>query len=137
MLHLSMPGMLAAAESLTEHPAAILLGFVFVVLVLGVLALVTSLLGRIFIAHEQKQKAAAAALAAAPPVAPTAETPGHPADDGIEASRITAVIAAAVYATWGSGHRILSVHTRPGASGWAAEGRREIFSSRRVHKGRR
>lgn len=126
-----IPVILAATESLTEHPMGILLGFVFVVLVLALLALATSLMGRVFIASENKAKAAAVA----PPVpAHAAPAPMQAVDQDAVDSRIAAVIAAAVYTTLGSGHRVVSIRIGPNASGWAAEGRREIFSSRHIRK---
>ena len=74
--------------------------------------------------------APAAAPAAAPVTAVPAVVPA-PAPEAAPDLPVIHLIAAAVHAALdGQAHRIL--HIEPVSSGWAREGRREIFSSRRV-----
>ncbi len=61
------------------------------------------------------------------PIAPSAPVSGT---ENIEAPIITLIAAAVHAALDGQPHRIL--HMEPVSGGWAREGRREIFSSRRV-----
>ena len=108
-------------------------GFIFVMVVLALLALVTAAIGAIFIRFDAKADAkAAAAAAAAAALAPPAPTADPEALDFEEEDpALVAVIAAAVHSVIGDrAHRIVSI--RPGGPGWAQEGRREIFSSHRV-----
>ncbi|MBC2592998.1 OadG family protein [Ruficoccus amylovorans] len=101
-----------------------MLGFVFVIVVLAILAGVTQAVGFIF---SMKKPAAPKPVAAAAP-APAAAAPA--ASEGIS-PEVVAVIAAAVHTTLEHPHRILSI--RPSADRyWAAEGRREIFRSHKV-----
>tara|TARA_B110000093_G_scaffold74053_1_gene80491 strand:+ start:4136 stop:4495 length:360 start_codon:yes stop_codon:yes gene_type:complete len=88
-------------------------GFIFVMVVLALLAMVTSAIGAIFIRFEAKAaaKAATAAIALAP-------TLGLEALDYEEDPALIAVIAAAVHSVVGDrSHRIVSI--RPSGSGGA------------------
>lgn len=106
-------------------------GFIFVMVVLALLAMVTAAIGAVFIRFDAKAAAKAAVAAAeaaalAPPAAPDPEALDYEEDPAL-----VAVIAAAVHSVIGDrAHRIVSV--RPGGPGWAQEGRRQIFSSHRV-----
>jgi Na+-transporting methylmalonyl-CoA/oxaloacetate decarboxylase gamma subunit len=108
-------------------------GFIFVMVVLALLAMVTAAIGAVFIRFDAKAAAKAAVAAAeaaalAPPV-PTADPEALDYDK--EDPALVAVIAAAVHSVIGDrAHRIVSV--RPGGPGWAQEGRRQIFSSHQV-----
>jgi Na+-transporting methylmalonyl-CoA/oxaloacetate decarboxylase gamma subunit len=134
----------AAVPSTTE---IITIGFLFVMVVLATLAVVTSTIGMFFARSTAKLAAQAAAavlrqaelagrahssvpVAATPPAA--SATP--PAAAGSEASDdvvLLAVIAAAVHTVIGDRpHRVISI--RRDGPGWAQEGRRQIFSSHRV-----
>lgn len=124
---------LDASPSLLDVIWIVLIGFSFVVCVLLIFSLLTSVLGKVF---------------AGLPVGAPIEAPSSPVDTekaisvlpakvndecDIDESdpRIIAVIAAAIHcATGGRKHRIVSI--RSSDSTWAAEGRRQIFSSRNV-----
>ena len=106
-------------------------GFIFVMVVLALLALVTSAIGAIFIRFDAKADAKAAAAAAAAAALAPAPTADPEAVDYEEDPALVAVIAAAVHSVIGDrAHRIVTI--RPGGPGWAQEGRRQIFSSHRV-----
>jgi Oxaloacetate decarboxylase, gamma chain. len=135
------------AESAAASPAGIVVvGFLFVILVLALLASVTAIMGAIFNrqAAQAAARAAEAAQAAAEATAagPGAATPtlgatssaapaGAGEADEADDPAITAVIAAAIHTVIGDRpHRVVSV--RSSGPGWAQEGRRQIFSSHRV-----
>ena len=119
-------------------------GFIFVMVVLALLALVTAALGAIFIRFDARLNAkVAAAVAAQAKTASTADPEALDYEDSVAAPApvpakgdeedpaLVAVIAAAVHSVIGDrAHRIVSI--RPGGPGWAQEGRRQIFSSHRV-----
>jgi Na+-transporting methylmalonyl-CoA/oxaloacetate decarboxylase gamma subunit len=120
-------------------------GFSFVMVVLALLALVTALIGAIFIRIDVRASAAAAAASAAAaaeaaealkaatsdPEALDYESSVATASESGEDPALVAVIAAAVHTVIGDrAHRIVSI--RPRGPGWAQEGRRQIFSSHRV-----
>lgn len=88
----------------------------------------TSLPGPAPVAGTTSAPVAAAMPAATSPVAPS---PG-PARERMS-PQVLAVIAAAVHATLGGRHRVLSIApaAQP-ASSWSVEGRREIFTSHHV-----
>lgn len=124
---------LDTSPSLLNVLEIVLIGFSFVLCVLLILSLLTSVLGKVF---------------AGIPVNVPVEVPSSPVDTekavpvlpekvneeyDIDESdpRIIAVIAAAIHcATGGRKHRIVSI--RSSDSTWAVEGRRQIFSSRKV-----
>lgn len=125
-------------------------GFIFVLVVLALLAMVTAALGAIFIRFDARLNAkVAAAVAAQAKTASTADPEALDYEDSVASSApapapalvsatseeedpaLIAVIAAAVHSVIGDrAHRIVSI--RPGGPGWAQEGRRQIFSSHRV-----
>ena len=106
-------------------------GFIFVLVVLALLAMVTAAIGAIFIRFDAKAEAKAAVAAAAAAALAPAPTADPEAVDYEEDPALVAVIAAAVHSVIGDrAHRIVSI--RPGGPGWAQEGRRQIFSSHRV-----
>ncbi|QYY35751.1 OadG family transporter subunit [Ruficoccus sp. ZRK36] len=107
-----------------EDSLHILLGFVFVIVVLAILAGVTQIVGLFF---RMKKEAPKPAAAAAP--APAAASAAAPA--GGVSPEVVAVIAAAVHTTLERPHRILSIRSASDRY-WAAEGRREIFRSHKV-----
>jgi|TARA_B110000908_G_scaffold137646_1_gene163356 sodium pump decarboxylase gamma subunit len=92
-------------------------GFIFVMVVLALLAMVTSAIGAIFIRFDAKAAAKSATAAAA--LAPTPTLP-EALDDEPDPALI-AVITAAVHSVIGDrAHRIVSI--RPGGSGAAQKG---------------
>lgn len=114
-------------------------GFIFVMVVLALLALVTAALGAIFIRFDARLNAKVAAAVAAQAPKPSSSDPealdyensSAPVSGDEEDPALVAVIAAAVHSVIGDrAHRIVSI--RPGGPGWAQEGRRQIFSSHRV-----
>jgi hypothetical protein len=131
-----LPRLLALSENPTfmEDVRYQLVGFTVVMLVLALLWGGLEVIGFAF------RKAGAVGAAAAKLPAAAAE-PGPtgvpPARQELEPEEF-AVVAAAVYATLGSGHQIVSITTSdPEApsveiSAWSAEGRREIYSSHRI-----
>jgi Na+-transporting methylmalonyl-CoA/oxaloacetate decarboxylase gamma subunit len=131
-----LPGDAAANPS---PGGIVVVGFLFVITVLGLLAALTSAMGAWFNkqAASSAAKAAAAAQAAAETIAnggsasasasPGAAAPSKHEDDPV----LIAVIAAAVHTVVGDrSHRVVSI--RSAGPGWAQEGRRQIFSSHRV-----
>lgn len=137
LVHAAEPG---TAEIVT-------IGFLFVMVVLAALAVVTSVIGLFFARSSAKAagRAAAAALkaaeaqaaaakqspVAAAPEAPAAATPSAATSDSGEDPVLLAVIAAAVHSVIGDRpHRVIAI--RRDGPGWAHEGRRQIFSSHRV-----
>lgn len=118
----------------------VVVGFLFVVLVLAVLASVTAAMGAWFTkqAASSAAKAAEAAKSTAEALSNSnASDPGsatassnQPAK-GEEDPAFVAVIAASVHTVIGDRpHRVVSI--RSAGPGWAQEGRRQIFSSHRV-----
>ncbi|HAY99231.1 MAG TPA: hypothetical protein DCY38_00355 [Opitutae bacterium] len=136
----------AAPPDLPSTANVVFVGFLFVMIVLALLATITSAIGAVFIrqAAREAAKAAVAAQKAAesarsvpaplagtfsPAVDPGSGTSGESA--GADDSTILAVVAAAVHTVIGDRpHRVVSV--RSTGPGWAQEGRRQIFSSHRV-----
>ncbi len=114
-----------AQHGTSEHVSFVIVGFLFVVVVLAILALVTSIIGFVF-----KQAEKNAPVAAAPqPQAAVAES-GPYVDHDIP-SHIPILIAAAAHTILkGKPHRIVNI--RNVNKGWAQEGRRDIFSSHKV-----
>ena len=131
----------AAPSDNPSTTSVVVVGFLFVMIVLSLLAAVTSALGAFFIkqAAFDAAKAAKAAEAAAKSVAAKPQVAQHqPAtapqasgSDSKEDPALLAVVAAAVHTVMGDrAHRVVSVRTA--GPGWAQEGRRQIFSSHRV-----
>ena len=108
----------------------VVLGFLFVVLILSLLATVTSIMGYLFarraVIAAEENAARIEAEAAAPNTSRAAGREVATEDDPV----IQAVIAAAIHSVIGNGRgRIVSIRSSSGG-GWAQEGRRQIFSSR-------
>ena len=112
----------------------VVVGFLFVLTVLAILAVVTAVMGACFKrsdAHIARKAAEAHALAKKHEHVTTPATVGESATDDALDPAIVAVITAAVHTVMGERpHRLVSI--RPGGPGWAQEGRRQIFSSHRI-----
>lgn len=134
-----------SAEAGPGAGGIVVVGFLFVILVLSLLAAVTSLMGAWFTkqAASSAAKAAAAAQSTAEAVSRSSSAQSESTATGsVESSSgtenedmyehvLTAVISAAVHTVIGDRpHRVVSV--RSSGPGWAQEGRRQIFSSHRV-----
>jgi Na+-transporting methylmalonyl-CoA/oxaloacetate decarboxylase gamma subunit len=121
-----------------EALGIVLLGFSFVFCVLLILSFTTSVLGKIFARLPFGEPLIEPLIPSHAKVTTTAEEPtvasgGKGGDSDIEESdpRYIAVIAAAIHCVVnGRKHRIVSIHSSD--SNWAAEGRRQIFSSHKV-----
>ena len=125
-MSMQLPISIAAAES----PSAINLvvtGFLFVVVVLTLLAGMTWLGGKFFAARDAARPSLAKKTVKPPkPAAAAATAPA--ANNG---DHLTAVITAAIHvALQDQRFRVRSI--RRMAPGWAQEGRRQIFSSHRL-----
>ncbi len=110
---------------LSDHPSIgesiqfIFSGFLFVIVVLAAIGILTSLVGMIFKRLEPKPAPKPAQVAAPAPAAPS------------EDANLPAVIAAAVYSVMqDKPHRIVQI--RPADETWAREGRRSILGSHKV-----
>lgn len=118
----------------TLDPSSIVVfGFLFVVFVLSILALTTSIFGFLFakraLATTQKLSASFANDSARASKGTLAEKESSQ-EAFEESAEIQAVVAAAVHAvTGGRLDRIVSIRSSA-AGAWAQEGRRHIFSSR-------
>lgn len=144
-----IPHFLANADGAGSAGSIMIVGFLLVVVVLALLAAITSAIGAFFARQAAREaaraadvsrqaaegkastpapaasKAASAPAAAAAPAAVAAEP--NPEDDPV----LLSVIAAAIHSIAGDrAHRIVSI--RSSAEGWAQEGRRQIFSSHRI-----
>lgn len=120
---------LAAKPTLMENVSFIVIGFLFVLFVLGTLAIVTSVIGALC-TRLIKEPAAKPAAAPAAPAKPTPRADGIVTDGDIP-EHIVALIATATHVILqGRAQKIVSI--RGAGQGWAQEGRREIFSSHRV-----
>ncbi len=109
-----------------------LTGLIVVFGALATLWLVLELMGVFFRRRQaqktiKKQPVAKARTKAAEPPAPAA-----PAEDGLSPVTVAAVAAAVHVALGGRPHRVVSIRASNGSTSWAAEGRREHFSSHRV-----
>lgn len=130
---------LAQASAAPPTASVVIVGFLFVMIVLALLAAITSAIGAVFIkqaareaakAAEAAQKAAESSQTAPAQAFPVSDTVPNDADEGDDPA-ILAVVAAAVHTVIGDRpHRVVSV--RSTGPGWAQEGRRQIFSSHRV-----
>ncbi len=119
----------AAKPTLTENISFILIGFLFVLVVLAALSIVTTLIG-VLCTRLIKEPAAKKPAAAKAPAAPEPRADGIQTDGDIP-EHIIALIATATHVILkGRPQKIVSI--RAGSQGWAQEGRREIFSSHRV-----
>jgi Na+-transporting methylmalonyl-CoA/oxaloacetate decarboxylase gamma subunit len=115
-----------------ESIGFILLGFGLVLTVLAILWGSCALLGKFF-----KNRPAARMPAADPadtpaPAKPMQATADAMTPDSAEEGRIVAVVSAAVYATLGTHHKIISIRPTGERQAWSVEGRRSIFQSHRI-----
>jgi len=127
---------LPAKPSLGQNFEFIFIGFVFVILVLLILAGITQAIGLYFKQPEPGKPAPVDKPSQAKPPAPAADAApaAEPTEeDTLDPATTAVIVAAAVHAVIGDQpHRILSI--RPTSQGWAQEGRRQIFSSHSVRK---
>lgn len=120
-------GDLPSISDIINSSESLFVGFLFVIALLSSLAVMMSVIGRFFIRQEAREAAKVPAPAPVAAAAAPAAAPSAPAGD----VHLIPVIAAAIHAACEERpHRVVSI--RPAASGWAQEGRREIFSGRRV-----
>ncbi len=115
-----------------QNTMFIIVGFLFVVAMLGALGGITAAVGLVFRrvqARTDKRTAAArAAQIAAEPAAPVPAAVTAGSEDN---PHLLPLIAAAVHTVLrGQPHRIMNVRKK--SDGWAQEGRRQIFSSHKV-----
>ena len=111
----------------------VLVGFSFVFLILLILSLMTSILGKFFARISVEKPSSPFVEVATASGKPPASSKEIENNFAIEESdpRYIAVVAAAIHCVMdGRKHRIISI--RSSNSGWAAEGRRQIFSSHKV-----
>jgi sodium pump decarboxylase gamma subunit len=122
-----MTGSTALPLAALENPDAmhlVAIGFLFVIAILSLLALLTFLGGRLFVAK-------AAHAPAPPPPAPHPSAAEARSQKEEADNQITAVVTAAIHvALQDRRFRVRSI--RRTAPGWAQEGRRQIFSSHRL-----
>lgn len=143
VIHTTLAASAAPPPDSPSTFSVVIIGFLFVMIVLSLLATVTTAVGAIFIrqaaqaakeAAESAQKAAESGkpFGQSASVAPgSAPSPVPVPDSGGDDPAILAVVAAAVHTVIGDRpHRVVSVRTA--GPGWAQEGRRQIFSSHRV-----
>lgn len=126
---------LAAKPTVLENVFFVVVGFVFVVVVLATLSILTSVIGVICSrlikdpAAKQKAEARTAPRPTPAPQAPS-QASAPQAEDEIP-DHIIALISAATHVILeGRPQRIVSI--RGTGQGWAQEGRRAIFSSHQV-----
>lgn len=135
-----------SAAGFNDTTGIVVIGFLFVLVVLALLASITAAIGAVFASRAAKEAKAISeeAKAIGERVARQAESGGGgdkapggvPAPGGgpevdVNDPAVLAVIASAIHcASGGRPHRVVSI--RPHGQGWAQEGRRQIFSSHRV-----
>jgi len=118
----SLPALatLSAEPRVWENVQFVLSGFIFVLIVLAIIGVLTSAVGAIFKRHERKPVPLPARKVTPVMPPPPEEDPALPA-----------VVAAAVYSIMGEKpHRIINI--RPTDESWAREGRRSILGSHKV-----
>lgn len=117
----------AAKPTVAENISFIVIGFLFVLVVLATLSIVTSLIG---VACQKLIKEPVVVATAAPAAKPAPRADGIETDGDIP-EHVIALIATATHVILeGRAQKIVSI--RGSSQGWAQEGRREIFSSHRV-----
>ena len=127
---ITVPALLAV--SLPEHPTFAdnlqfqLTGLLVVLVTLGTLAILVSLIGRLFIAL----RPAAAPITATPPAAPPAPTSAGDIPGPVYAA-IAATVASALGDERFAIRGVQTVDPRSNMS-WGAEGRRAIYASRKL-----
>lgn len=125
---------LPAHPGFSENTNFIIVGFLFVIIVLGILALLTVVVGKLIQQFNRAKETAP--VATAPASSPSSSAPESaesiPSDGDDIPAHVLALIAAATHVILeGRPQRIVGVR-RVGNVGWAQEGRREIFSSHRI-----
>ncbi len=136
VIHTTLAASAAVSPDSPSTFSVVVIGFLFVMIVLSLLAAVTTAVGAVFMrqAAQSAKEAAQSAKEAAQSGKPLGQST-QAATDSTEGEgddpAILAVIAAAVHTVIGDRpHRVVSVRTA--GPGWAQEGRRQIFSSHRV-----
>ena len=120
---MTLPIQIAAAEA-PGNLNLVITGFLFVVIVLTLLATMTWLGGRFFARQDSLKPPLSKKTVKAPKASPS---PAPEVEDG----HIAAVITAAIHLSLqDQKFRVRSI--RRMAPGWAQEGRRQIFSSHRL-----
>lgn len=125
----TLPGLILAY--LPDHPSLTeILGFQLngLIVVFTALTLIWGLM-EVLGAFFRRRAASAKPRMTAPPPGPAAPAPL--VETGTPPEHIV-LIAAAVHATLGARARVVSINPHPDAQDWAAEGRRQIFSTRKV-----
>jgi len=139
MHHLALSSLLTVlptAFNLSEALEIVSVGFIFVLFVLALLAMITAAWGALFVRLDAKmlpQSVAPEPIAPAVTALPRQAVSSHAsqASECEQDPALPAVIAAAVHVMMEDrAHRIVSIHSD--SSGWAQEGRRAIFSSHHV-----
>lgn len=132
MIETALIATLPAHPNLEQNIEFILAGFLFVILVLLILAGITQIVGLFFKTPAAPKKDTSALPAqAAPPSAAESGVIQPQQGEELDPALTAVIVAAAVHAVIGDRpHRILSI--RPAQHGWAQEGRRQIFSSHSV-----
>jgi Na+-transporting methylmalonyl-CoA/oxaloacetate decarboxylase gamma subunit len=100
------------------------MGFFLVLIVLGILWIVTAVLGKVLGSEIPAEQLA-------PPVAKPAAAPEASADDGQPSDEEVAAVAVVVALILGRKSRIVSIRRASGHD-WNMEGRREHFASHRL-----
>ena len=112
----------------------VLIGFLFVFCILIALTLVTSILGKIFAQIPAQDNSTANNVVSKPLPTPNSPSPAN-IDNNLDIEdcdpHYIAVIAAAIHCAM-AGHKYRIVSIRSSNTSWAAEGRRQIFSSHNV-----
>jgi Na+-transporting methylmalonyl-CoA/oxaloacetate decarboxylase gamma subunit len=139
-----------AAEGPGSTGSIMIVGFLLVVVVLALLAAITSAIGAFFARQAARAAAQAADISrqAADSHSQVAQSTSSPSPGAVSSTAassvavaeepnpeddplLLSVIAAAIHSIAGDrAHRIVSI--RSSAEGWAQEGRRQIFSSHRI-----
>lgn len=119
-----------------EQLVFIIQGFGLVLVVLALLWLLSAVLGRFFIAREQR--AAARTTAPAPPAVGAAPAPmlNAGAGAGLPPAHVAAISAAVAVATSGRGRVVRVVAPAHGAAGWSGSGRTAHAQDHRIRAGR-
>ena len=118
---LTQNSFLALGEPHVVDTLQYLIGFVFVMAVLFLLWGMTALIGRIGIASARSSRT---------PAEPATASSGESVAPAEISPQTLAAIAAAVHCSLDQPVRLVAI--RPTSPDWSAEGRRQIFASRRV-----
>jgi hypothetical protein len=130
-MHLSAPLLLALLPdhaSIKDLIGYQLSGLIVVFVALGSIWVLLEIVGAFF----KNRQSAPAAASIAVPVAAAAPAAAPAPEVGLPPAIVAAIAAAVHVAVGGRPHRIASINPAPTAAAWAAEGRRDIFSSHRL-----